>query len=139
MAEHSFRSGMGTDQDTDGPTPAIKRARTRGAGPIFVCGKCLKRVSDGKAFRRALKEAARDRIEGLAAQGRVADGRGGSRKVRVVRTSCLGLCPKCAVVLASAATLGTGEMLIVADSGAVADAMMRLIPGDATKTATPAQ
>ena len=120
-------------------TPAIKRARTRGAGPLFVCGKCLKRVPDGKAFRRALKEAARDRVEALAAQGRAAQGRSGSRKVRVVRTSCLGLCPKRAVVLASAATLGSGEMLIVADADAVPDAMMRLIPGDAPKTAIPPQ
>lgn len=130
---------MATDRNTDTPTPAIKRARTRRAGPLFVCGKCLKRVPDGKAFLRALKEAARDRIEALAAQGRVADGRGGSRKVRVVRTSCLGLCPKRAVVLASAATLDSGEMLIVADPDAVADAMMRLIPADPTKTATPPQ
>lgn len=46
----------------------------------------------------------------------------GVKPPRVVMTGCLGICPKRAVVTASAATLARGEYLLLADEGACAEA-----------------
>ena len=68
--------------------PAIVTARLRRAPPVLVCKKCLSRVDDGKALRKTLKSELKARS---AAQG--------TKPPRVVLTSCLGICPKRAVVV----------------------------------------
>ena len=65
---------------------------------IFVCSKCLKRHGDGKAIRRALKAQAKD------------------RNARLVRSSCLGICPKKAVVVATRGSLAEGRVALVRDA-----------------------
>ena len=93
-----------------GPRPPV-RARLKRAELLLVCGKCLKRHRDGKALRRALKEA----------------GAEGGRRTRLVRTACLGLCPARAVALAGAESLARGELVVLAEPGdaAAAVAMLR--------------
>lgn len=97
------------------PRAAPRTARLRPV--VLYCGKCLKRCDDGKALRRALKDGAKARVAET-----------GGRKVRVVETGCLGLCPKGALVAASAATLRGGEAVLLRDEGEVAAALPRLLP-----------
>lgn len=73
----------------------MKTARLRRT-PIFVCGKCLKRHPDGKAVRRALKARAKD------------------CDARLVRTACLGICPKKAVVTVTRPSLEGGRVALIA-------------------------
>ena len=89
-------------------------ARPRWNAAILVCGKCLKGV-DGKAVRRGLKAAAKSR----------------TGKVRLVRTGCLGVCPKRAVAMASARTLARRELVVLREGGSAAAALDRLLPPDA--------
>lgn len=89
-------------------------ARPKWTAAILVCGKCLKGV-DGKAMRRGLKAAAKGR----------------TGKVRLVRTACLGLCPKRAVAMASAATLARRELVVLREGGSADAALDRLLPPDA--------
>ena len=91
--------------------------RPRRASPILVCKKCLGRIDDGKKLRKALKSEARQRS---SAQG--------NKPPRVVMTNCLGICPKRAVVVASAATLTRGEYLLLEDTDAAEDAATILMP-----------
>lgn len=89
-------------------------ARPKWTSAILVCGKCLKGV-DGKAMRRDLKAAAKGR----------------TGKVRIVRTACLGLCPKRAVAMASAGSLARRELVVLREGGSAAAALDRLLPPDA--------
>ena len=98
------------------PKPVIP-ARLRRAPPIFVCKKCLGRIDDGKKLRKALKSDSKDRS---ASQD--------VKPPRVVMTSCLGICPKRAVVVASAATLRDGKYPLLSDADASAEAMNALMP-----------
>ncbi len=85
---------------------------------VLLCGKCLKRCDDGKALRRALKDGAKVRAAEV-----------GLKKVRIVKAGCLGLCPKGALVVASAATLASGEAVLLRDASEVAAVLPRLLPG----------
>ena len=96
---------------------SIVTARLRRAPPVLVCKKCLGRVADGKSLRKALKSELKSRS---AAQS--------VKPPRVVLTSCLGICPKRAVVVASTATMARGEVLLLADGGSAGDAAVRLMP-----------
>lgn len=98
------------------PKPVIA-ARLRRAPPILVCKKCLGRIDDGKKLRKALKSEAKNRSA-------VQD----VRPPRVVTTSCLGICPKRAVVVASAATLRNGKYLLLSKAKASAEAIAALMP-----------
>jgi hypothetical protein len=98
------------------PKPVIA-ARLRRAPPILVCKKCLGRIDDGKKLRKALKSESKDRS---AAQD--------VKPPRVVMTSCLGICPKRAVVVASAATLRDGKYLLLSETKATAEAISALMP-----------
>ena len=89
----------------------------RWSGAVFVCGKCAKRHDDGKALRRALKRALRDKA-----------GAHHRRKLRIFKTECVGLCPKQAIVVASAATLVDGEVLLIRDERDVTAVSERLLP-----------
>ncbi len=80
-------------------------ARLRRPTPVLVCRKCLKRSDDGREIRRALKSELKQRAKET-----------GGKRPRVVMTSCFGICPKRAVVLASDATLQRGEYVLLTDS-----------------------
>lgn len=89
---------------------------------VMVCAKCAKRQGVGaKAVRGGLKRALK------------ADRRG--RKVRVVETGCLGLCPKRSLTLATAGSLGAGRLLVLdpaLEPAAMLDALLPARhPGDA--------
>jgi len=92
-------------------------ARLRRAPPILVCKKCLGRIDDGKKLRKALKSDSKKR-------SRKQD----VKSPRVVMTSCLGICPKRAVVVASAATLQDGRYLLVSSADASSEAVSALMP-----------
>jgi hypothetical protein len=112
------------------PKLSIKTARPRRGPPVFVCRKCLKRAPEGPAIKRALKkaiqrEAAREAEESLRNAGDAAPDRRAARKAakrarpRLILTSCFGICPPKAVVVATAATLSRGEYWLAEDkSGA---------------------
>lgn len=97
-------------------TSDIMTIRPRRAEPVFVCKKCLKRVDDGPALKRSLKSELKRHS---AARG--------IKRPRVVMTSCMDICPKRAVVAASATTLAHGEYLLLGNEGGVADAAALLM------------
>jgi predicted metal-binding protein len=99
---------------------SIATIRPRRAAPVLVCRKCLKRIADGKNLRRTLKSELKEQS---AARG--------SRRPRVVMTECLDICPKRAVVVASAATLARGEYLLLGSSEGAAEAAALLMPPQA--------
>ncbi|HEY0328682.1 MAG TPA: (2Fe-2S) ferredoxin domain-containing protein [Rhodopseudomonas sp.] len=84
---------------------------------MLICSKCLSRSADGKALKRALKSELKQRSQ---AQG--------VKRPRVVMTGCLGLCPKRAVVAASAASLQRGEYLLLKETAEAAEAAALLMP-----------
>src|SRR3954470_18440202 len=96
-------------------TSPVVTARLRRA-PVLVCRKCLGRVADGKALRKALKSELKLRSTG-----------DGGKPPRVVLTGCLGICPKRAVAVASAATIARGQVLLLADADAAAAAAATLM------------
>lgn len=75
------------------PSPATDQppfAKTRYTGAVMICGQCQKRSSGpsklkAKALRGPFKEALGD----------------ARLRVRIVQTSCLGLCPKKAIAVAA--------------------------------------
>lgn len=101
-------------------TSSVVTARLRRPPPVLVCKKCLGRVEDGKAITKSLKSELKRRS--------AADG---GKSPRVITTSCLGICPKRAVVVASAATLQQGRYLLLADDKAAAEAIALLMPDQA--------
>ena len=103
-----------TSPVTPSAKPDVVIARPGWSAAILVCGKCLK-GRDGKAMRRGLKAAAKSR----------------AGKVRIVRTACLGVCPKRAVAMASARTLARRELVVLREGGSAAAALDRLLPPDA--------
>lgn len=88
-------------------TSSLATIRPRRSPPIFICKKCLGRIEDGKKLRKALKSETQHRS---AARN--------VKPPRVVLTSCFGICPKRAVVIASAETLARGKYLLLSDSDA---------------------
>lgn len=83
---------------------------------VMVCAKCAKRQGIGaKAVRGGLRRALK------------ADRRG--RKVRVVETGCLGLCPKRSLTLATAGSLGAGRLLVLDPALEPAAMLDALLPG----------
>ena len=95
----------------------VVTARLRRASPVLVCKKCLGRIDDGKALRKSLKSD-------LKRRGAKQD----VKSPRVVLTGCLGICPKRAVVVASAATLQNGQYLLLSGADASAEAAATLMP-----------
>lgn len=98
---------------------SVAIARLRRPPPVLVCRKCLSRVADGKKLKQALKSELKQRS---AARG--------AKRPRVVMTGCLGICPKRAVVAASAATLQRGAYLLMTDSAAAAEAAAMLMANE---------
>ena len=85
--------------------PLLRALELKRPGPVLVCRKCLKRMSGGGKLRRRLKAGLKQRSVGQK-KGRA----------RLVLTNCFGICPKNAVVTASAATFARGEFLLIEDS-----------------------
>jgi hypothetical protein len=85
------------------------------AGAVLVCKKCLKRADDGKSVKRRLKAELKHRTGG------------NGKRPRTVLTGCFGICPKHAVVMASARTLRRGEFLLVSDRNSISDAADALL------------
>ncbi len=83
MSSHS-------DPDLSLATPKLARVKFRGA--VLVCGDCEKRSSGPKKLR------AKDLRKDLKRQLGPA-----RHQLRIVQTSCLGLCPKKAIALAALA------------------------------------
>jgi hypothetical protein len=98
---------------------SIVAVRPRRPKPILICKKCLKRADQGSRLKRALKSELKRRS--IAGTG---------KKPRLVMTGCFGICPKHAVVLASAATLNRGEYLLLAEAGDSVEAAAILLPPD---------
>lgn len=91
-------------------------ARPKRPPPVLICGKCLSRIDDGKKLKQALKSE----LKQAAASH-------GGKRPKLVTTGCLGICPKRAVVTASAATLGRGEYVLIEDRTEAAAAVKVLI------------
>ena len=85
--------------------PPLRALELQRPGPILVCRKCLKRMDDGGKLKSRLKSGLKQHSAG-SKKGRV----------RLVLASCFGICPKNAVVTASAATLARGEFLLIRGS-----------------------
>lgn len=98
-------------------TSSLLTIRPRRSPPILVCKKCLGRIDEGKQLPKNLKSEVKRRS---ATQG--------VKRPRVVLTTCLGICPKRAVVVASAETLSQGEYLLLGNGDAAADAIAILMP-----------
>ncbi|UYO48597.1 (2Fe-2S) ferredoxin domain-containing protein [Rhodopseudomonas palustris] len=101
------------------PKSSLIIARSKRPPPVLICGKCLSKIDGGKKLKQALK----------AELKRAAAAQGGKRP-KLVTTGCLGICPKRAVVTASAATLGRGEYVLVEDRKQVEEAVRVLLKGD---------
>lgn len=80
----------------------ISIARPKRPPCVLICAKCVKKVDHGRAIQKAVKAGLADRASAT-----------GRRPGKLVQTKCMGVCPRQGVTLASAATLGRGELLIV--------------------------
>jgi predicted metal-binding protein len=89
--------------------------KSRRANLVLICRKCLKRADDGKDVKRGLKAELKAR------------GAKKSQRPRLILTNCFGVCPKRAVVTASAHTLRRGEFLLVSDRSSMSDAADALL------------
>lgn len=85
--------------------PPLRALELKRPGPVLVCRKCLKRMPDGGTLRRNLKSSLKRRSAGQK-----------KKRARLVLSNCFGICPRNAVVTASAATFARGEFLLVRDS-----------------------
>ncbi|WP_420131477.1 (2Fe-2S) ferredoxin domain-containing protein [Rhodopseudomonas sp.] len=92
-------------------------ARPKRPPPVLICGKCLSKIDGGKKIKQALKAELK---QAAAAHG--------GKRPKLVTTGCLGICPKRAVVTASAATLARGEYVLVGDRPEVGEAAALLTP-----------
>ena len=101
--------------------------RPRWSEALFVCGKCLKRHPDGKAMRHALKGEVKRHA-----------GSDGKRGVRMIKTACVGLCPRKAIIIASAVTLADGNVVLVHISADIPDAVARVLPRSRSPVIRPA-
>ena len=101
------------------PKSSLVTVKSRRSDAVLVCKKCLKRVEAGGELKRGLKAELK---RSSASQDR--------RPPRLVLTGCFGVCPKRAVVTASAHTLSRGEFVLLADSKSVEDAAAVLLSGE---------
>jgi len=84
--------------------PSLRALELQRPGPVLVCRKCLKRMACGGKLRRRLK-ASLKQCSARQKKGRA----------RLILTNCFGICPKDAVVIASAATFARNEFLLIRD------------------------
>uniref|UniRef100_E6VQK5 (2Fe-2S) ferredoxin domain-containing protein n=1 Tax=Rhodopseudomonas palustris (strain DX-1) TaxID=652103 RepID=E6VQK5_RHOPX len=91
-------------------------ARPKRPPPVLICGKCLSKIDGGKKLKHALKAELK---QAAAAHG--------SKRPKLVTTGCLGICPKRAVVTASAPTLGRGEYVLLEQRKELEEAVTALM------------
>lgn len=101
-------------------------ARPKRPTPVLVCKKCLKRSDEGGEIKHALKAELKRRAKAS-----------GGKRPRMVMTSCFGVCPKHAVVLASEATLRRDEYVLVS-GGEEAVAAVDILKPEAAEKSPPA-
>jgi predicted metal-binding protein len=89
-------------------------AKIKRPSPIFVCAKCVRKADAGQAIRKAIKTEVKRLWRG-------------TKPPRIVETKCLGICPKRAVAVASAATLREGKLLILQSSQDASEAIAMLV------------
>jgi len=82
---------------------------------VLICKRCVKRCRAGAEIRKALKTELKIRRD-LA-----------KPKLGLVTTSCLGVCPKSAVVIAGGSTLRSGDYLLLSGSDGVAAAVEAML------------
>jgi hypothetical protein len=82
--------------------PLLRALKLQRPGPVLVCGKCLKRMPGGGKLTRRLKASFKPRFAGQK-----------KARAKLVLTKCFGICPKDAVVTASAATFARGEFMLI--------------------------
>ena len=85
----------------------------------FVCRKCAKRAERG-GLRTALRDALKART--------------GERRIRVLATGCLGICPKRGVALATPRHLAARQVVVLGNDHPVADAADALVSGLAAQS-----
>ncbi len=102
--------------DIPDPETRARAVKPRWGGAIVVCSKCLRKHDEGKALRRVLKSETK-RVAAAS----------GTRRIRVIKAACLGVCPKRAIVVASPSTLAAGEVLLVRTESEMAAALPRLV------------
>ncbi|WP_430913001.1 (2Fe-2S) ferredoxin domain-containing protein [Methylobacterium sp. sgz302541] len=93
------------------------RPRTAKAGfaeVVLVCAKCAKRQG----------------LKARAVRGRVKDAlkREGGRKVRVVKTGCLGPCPKRHLAVATGASVAAGRIVLLEPEAGGGEMARALLP-----------
>lgn len=93
--------------------------RPRRPPPVLLCGKCLRRVDEGKRLKSALASEIKHSCK-----------RSGMKRPKLLVTKCLGICPKHAVVAASAATLIKGEYLLLRHRDDATEAVSILMPAN---------
>ncbi len=95
------------------PGPPFERTRYDGA--VMICGKCQKRDTGPSGMKaKDLRQDFRDAL-GEA-----------RRHLRIVQTSCLGLCPKKAIAVAALAPSNTSLLAAVRDKDDVRAVARRL-------------
>ncbi|PPQ41748.1 hypothetical protein CKO39_20495 [Rhodopseudomonas palustris] len=92
-------------------------ARPKRPPPVLICGKCLSKAGGGKKMKHVLKSE----LKQAAASH-------GGKRPKLVTTGCLGICPKRAVVIASAGMLANGEYVLVEERKEVEEAVRMLKP-----------
>lgn len=103
---------MADERQRNGPTAGWEE--TPWSLLVLVCEKCVRRAGR-KGLRSDLKG-------GLKAAS-------GHRRVKVVETGCLGLCPKRGVVVATPHDLARGGAFVLQEEAPVRDAVAALLAG----------
>ena len=101
--------------------PAGRWAKAPFRRAVLVCGKCARKL-DGEGFGRRGDTSARKALKRAAKSG------AWGRKIRVVETACLDLCPKRRQVVAAADALGRGRLLVIRPGADAADVLDALLP-----------
>ena len=101
-----------------GKADRVASARAPFVEVVLVCGKCSKKLAkagEARDWRGDLKRALK---------------KGGWRRVRVIRSGCLDLCPKGRQVLASGRGVAAGRLAVLQPAAPVEGALTLLL-GDA--------
>ena len=93
---------------------------------VFICSKCAAKVGRG---RRGKTELRGEIKHALKAQGL-------GKKIRIVETTCLDLCPKGGQTVATLHLLAIGELVVV-DGDASGEAVVERLFGSKSLASTP--
>lgn len=96
VSRHNAETDVPSDKDLKVIQPR------RRAAPVFACGRCLARHDKGKKLKTSLKAALKSTSVGQTL-----------KRPRLITTSCFGICPRQAIVLASDRTLRAGRYVVL--------------------------